>query len=67
MIYISIPGINQYNRVALNVATRNSIVLNVRMSNDLHVALTRDPDSYIANTMYEIAIGRQYNTLSAIR
>ena len=67
MNYFSIPGNNQYNPMALNVSTRNSIVISARISNDLIIGLTRDSDSYVENTMYEIAIGGLKNTNSVIR
>ena len=67
MSYISIPGVYKYNRVTFNISTRQSIMISVRMSSDLTVGLTRDPDSYTANTMYEIVIGGWTNTQSVIR
>lgn len=67
-VMITIPPVNQYNRViGMNMSTRQSIVVAARMSNDLFVGLTRDPDSYTANTMYEIIIGGYFNQRSWIR
>ena len=62
MNYFSIPAYAKYIGVALNVSTRNSIVINVKSFMDVNVGLTRDPDSYTANTMYEIVIGGFSNT-----
>ena len=66
MNYFSIPASYWYHRVALNLSTRNSIVISVKVSTDFYVGLTRDPDNYVDNTMYKIIIGRT-NTQSIIR
>ena len=63
----SIPGTYQYFRVALNVSTRNYLVISVRIASDIFVGLTRDPDNYTLNTMYEVLIGGWANVQSVIR
>jgi len=65
---IHVPGMYKYTRVAqLNLATRQSIQVSGKFSNDFHIALTTNADSYTANTMYEIVIGGWANTQSVIR
>jgi Farnesoic acid 0-methyl transferase len=57
-----------YHRViGLDLSTRNSIVISTRIASDFIVGLTRDPDSYTPNTMYEIVIGGAGNSQSIIR
>ena len=66
--YITIPGVYQYSRViGLDVSSKTSIVVSIKMSNDFHVGLTNYQDTYTLNTMYEIPIGGWSNTASVIR
>jgi len=68
MIIVQVPGEYFYTRVVqLTLTNQQSIQVIAKFSNDVFIALTTNPDSYKADTMYEIHIGANSNTQSLIR
>jgi len=58
LFVVQLPNVYSYTRVVeLNLVALESIRVSGKLSTDLNIGLTQNPDDYTANTMYEIVIG----------